>query len=91
MNPCVDYKGNSFPSLTAMCRAYGMSVPAYVSRKNRGWTLERILSTPLGKGAKGYAHFAERNACYKELNKEKIREYQRQYRERNKQKSSNCK
>ena len=86
MNIQTDHLGNTFPSLAAMCKAYGLSTPAYISRRKRGWSLENILTTPLGKGSLGYEHFVEQKACYQELHKEEIREYQRNYRETHKEK-----
>ena len=86
MNIQTDHLGNTFPSLAEMCKAYGLSTPAYISRKKRGWNLEKILTTPLGKGSKGYEHFIERKECYAKIHEAEIREYQRRYRENHKAK-----
>ena len=47
MNIQTDHLGNTFPSLAEMCKAYGLSTPAYISRKKRGWNLEKILTNPI--------------------------------------------
>lgn len=33
--PCVDHKGNEYPSKTAMCKAYGLSLSAFLKRMER--------------------------------------------------------
>lgn len=56
MNKCTDFRGNCFPSLASMCKAYDISPPAYKSRIKREWSIERSLTTPLAEGGKGYEH-----------------------------------
>lgn len=47
-NKCQDHKGNIFPSKRAMAKAYGISSVTLSDRTNRGWDLERALTTPPG-------------------------------------------
>lgn len=44
-NQCTDHLGNTFKSTTDMCKHYNITISAYKHRKNKGWTLEEILST----------------------------------------------
>lgn len=43
---CADHLGESFPSVNAMCAAWGVRRDVFNSRIKRGWTLEKALSTP---------------------------------------------
>ena len=43
----VDHLGNKFDTLINMCKCYGIEVGTYFTRLNNGWSLERILTTPL--------------------------------------------
>ena len=42
----LDHLGNSYPSVSVMCKVYGVSYITYHNRMKRGWTLEERL---LGK------------------------------------------
>lgn len=41
--PCVDHEGTEFPSIAAMCRAWGVSYGTYFRRRADGWDLRRSL------------------------------------------------
>lgn len=43
---CSDHLGNAYPSLSAMCSAYGVTRDCYRSRLDLGWTQERALTEP---------------------------------------------
>lgn len=43
----VDHLGNVYESLTEMLLHYGISMSAYHKRRRRGWSLDRILTTPV--------------------------------------------
>ena len=42
----TDHLGNRYPSINAMCRAYGITKTTLRARLELGWTLEQILSHP---------------------------------------------
>lgn len=43
-----DHLGNTFPSIAAMCRAYGLHERAnYYHRIKHGWSLEKTLTMPV--------------------------------------------
>lgn len=46
--PSRDHTGKEFPSIRAMCRAWGISHSRYVYRINHGWSIEKALTTPAG-------------------------------------------
>lgn len=46
--PCADHLGRKFPSVAAMCRAWGISPVHYYNRRRLKWSLERALSVPVG-------------------------------------------
>ena len=48
-----DHLGNSYPSISAMVRAYGISLSQYRGRMRKGWSLERALTTD---GKRYYTH-----------------------------------
>lgn len=51
-NACIDHKGREFPSLRAMCRAWGVNWHTFLWRRKRGWDLEDSLTgtvSALGK------------------------------------------
>ena len=53
---CYDHKGNKYKSLTAMCRAYNISMTAFKYRHDtRKWSLEKTLETPLINTRMAYA------------------------------------
>ena len=39
-----DHLGNNYPSVTEMCRHYGIHATTYCKRISRGWSVERALS-----------------------------------------------
>ena len=43
---CTDHKGREFPSMRAMCRAWGIGWQVFLKRRTRGWPLERALTEP---------------------------------------------
>lgn len=45
--PQQDHMGTWFESLTAMCLHYGLDTNQYSTRKRSGWSLEKILTTPV--------------------------------------------
>lgn len=45
---CIDFEGNEFPSLNAMCNHYGITRATYSSRiDDYGWDQKRALTTPV--------------------------------------------
>ena len=46
--PCADHTGRQFPSVAAMCRAWGIPPVHYYNRRRRKWSLERALAVPVG-------------------------------------------
>lgn len=42
-----DYKGVEYKSLKLLCAAYGITVTTYTSRFYKGWSLKKILTTPV--------------------------------------------
>lgn len=44
---CKDHLGNQYDSINSMVVHYGITYSQYYNRLQRGWTLERILTTPL--------------------------------------------
>ena len=44
--PAQDHLGNHFDTITAMCKHWGITTQIYYKRLNKGWELERILTTP---------------------------------------------
>lgn len=44
-----DHLGNKYRKLEDMLTAWGISNRLYQSRKNRGWSLDKILTTPINK------------------------------------------
>lgn len=47
--PCQDHEGNTFPSVSAMCRAWKISLSIFQGRIRRGLTLEEALTAPVKK------------------------------------------
>lgn len=45
---CYDHLGNYFPSISRMCKFWGVSVKSYWRRVHDGWTKEAALTTPVG-------------------------------------------
>ena len=43
---CTDHKGNEYPSINAMCKAYHISKDILRGRIELGWTLDQILENP---------------------------------------------
>lgn len=44
----IDHLGNKFDTIKAMCEYWNITVSAYKGRIKAGWTLEEILTTPIG-------------------------------------------
>lgn len=44
-----DHLGNKYSKVVDMLNAWGISHRLYQGRKNRGWSLEKILTTPINK------------------------------------------
>lgn len=44
-----DHEGNIYTNEAAMCQNWGISQPAYVSRRKRGWSVQDALSIPVMK------------------------------------------
>lgn len=42
---CRDHLGNEYDSIKAMCDAYGISLTTYYSRKQKGYGIEKCLSS----------------------------------------------
>lgn len=42
-----DHEGNIYTNEAAMCQNWGISQPAYVSRRKRGWSVQDALSIPV--------------------------------------------
>ena len=42
-----DHLNKEYESITEMCRAWGIGLALYCSRKKRGWDVERSLTTPV--------------------------------------------
>ena len=45
----TDHRGNMYDSISEMCRVYKITPGMYCNRVRLGWSLEEILTTPLGK------------------------------------------
>lgn len=43
---CEDHEGKAYSSKKEMCEAWGITYQLYNSRRNAGWSLEKILTTP---------------------------------------------
>lgn len=48
-NKVCDHEGREFKSIKALCEHYGISRYVYKHRKKRNWSLEKILTTPMGQ------------------------------------------
>lgn len=46
---CKDHLGHPFPDVRSMYLFWGLTEWAYYKRKHCGWSLEKILTTPLRK------------------------------------------
>lgn len=44
--PSQDHMGREYPTIRAMCKAWGISCSGYVYRINQGWSIEKALTTP---------------------------------------------
>lgn len=44
---CKDHKGKKFTSQSAMCKKYGIELGTYQRRLERGWSIERALTTEI--------------------------------------------
>lgn len=65
----VDHKGNEYSSKKELCDAYGLEVTTFNGRQQHGWTMQRILTTPVRKLAnrckdhKGNEYTSESEMC----------------------------
>ena len=48
-NQYFDHLGNSYPSISVMCKHYGISIAAYTYRINNGWSKKNALTIPWGR------------------------------------------
>ena len=48
LSPHIDHKGNKFNTLKEMCAYWNIGVTTYQHRRNRGWSMEKSLATPVG-------------------------------------------
>jgi len=49
---CIDHQGKQHNSLGAMCKFFGIYRQLYYVRERNGWSLEKILTTPVGETKK---------------------------------------
>lgn len=61
--PSRDHLGRDFPTLKAMAKAWNISAQAVARRLDRGWTIEKALTTPTRNKGK-------RQACKDHLGRE---------------------
>lgn len=45
-NACTDHKGREFPSMRAMCKAWGVDWRLFMHRRQRRWPLDKALTAP---------------------------------------------
>lgn len=43
--PSRDHLGNEYPSMKAMCEAWGQDYNKYLRRRKAGWSVEKALTT----------------------------------------------
>ena len=48
-----DHLGNEYMSVMDMCIHYHISASTFYNRRNRGWDLEKALTTPMKPKRKG--------------------------------------
>ena len=46
---CTDHLGNKYRFIKEMCRHYKIEYETYLSRRNKGWTVEEALTLPTGQ------------------------------------------
>lgn len=46
---CYDHEGNEFFSIKDMTESWGISSKRFFQRLQRGWSLERALTTPISR------------------------------------------
>lgn len=76
-----DHLGHTFPDVRSMYLFWGLTEWVYYQRKHCGWSLEKILTTPLREmrnnalnDMKSYArHRKDKNSCeyYKKVSEER--------------------
>lgn len=49
---CEDHLGNQFSSIKEMCAHWNISTKNYLNRRRTGWSLKKILTTPIAPAAK---------------------------------------
>jgi len=57
--PATDHLGITYPSLTAMLKKYNISDVSYKYRLNKGWSLEKTLTTPTMSAAECGSHICK--------------------------------
>jgi hypothetical protein len=92
IKPCKDHLGKEHPSVTAMCKAYGVTYTVYINRISRGWTKEASLTTPVGSYRQTEPYYArhkddvnEYSRLYHQSHKEEIAARKKAYYEANKE------
>lgn len=45
----LDHLGNSYPSISAMCKVYGVNYSTYTNRLRYGWSVEKALLSKVGE------------------------------------------
>jgi hypothetical protein len=50
MKEVIDHLGNKYKTLGGMCHRYGIEANTFMARINKGWCLEKALTTPLERG-----------------------------------------
>lgn len=55
----TDHLGNQFNSVASMLNNWGITIGAYNSRRKRGWSLEKILTTPIKSSSKGFKEYVD--------------------------------
>lgn len=63
-----DHLGHVYPNISEMCMAWGINRSLYDQRKRKGWSVEKILTTPVATPTpvvdhQGKAHSSFRKMC----------------------------
>ena len=81
-NGVKDHMGNTYVNKTQMAEHYGLTIRQFLDREGKGWSLQKILTTPIGDGrriewfdhlGKHYNSFSEMCNAYGK-NKSSVRE-----------------
>lgn len=79
MATCKDHLGKEYKSISAMCKAYGITYDAYYKRKSYNWSLEEILTRPIQKKnpvPKGMTKYESDKRYF-------VKDYQKRYKDKN--------